>query len=254
MKRAALVAIVLTSLGACGDQEWSFDDAAADAPGDAAADAPVDAPVDASGEASRDAPADTPGDTSGETAPDVSNGGCSTDADCIIATLHCDTASGQCVECVSTEQCPNGEKCDTMLERCIDCYVDSDCPKGRACQPTTYECVPSCMSDTDCPQYLPYCSQHGVCVGCLSNQNCSTMTGTMQIMGTCDPNIGQCAECLSNLQCASVCDRTTDRCVGCLTGFDCPHNEVCDPYRHECDGPDASFATSGDATDEFAPR
>lgn len=223
MKRAAIVAVLAFASGACGGtEEWSFDEVAAFAV------------ADASG-----------GDTS--------NGGCSSDADCLIPSLHCDPMSRQCVECINGTQCRRGRLCDPTLQRCVECIRDGECPAGSACQPTTHECVPTCINNRDCPTQLPWCSQRGICVGCLGNQDCAG-PGPMQGLGLCDPTIGQCAECTSSLQCPrqQVCDPTTDRCVGCLTNLDCLPNEVCDPDRRACFGPsDASFFSAGDSTDEF---
>lgn len=222
MTRSAPIAVISFVLGACGAEEWSFDSVGTDA------------------------------GTRTDVSTDVSTGGCSSDDDCLLKTLHCDVETGQCVACVKNYQCPDYEVCETMmLHRCVQCLGDSDCPPSQPsqkCLTTTYQCVPSCMDDSDCPMSMSarFCSPSHVCVGCLNDSQCAN--------GDCDPNIGQCAECMFPLDCASeVCDRTTDRCVGCLNSSTCSPGEACDPYRLECVGPmDAGSFASRDSPDEVS--
>jgi hypothetical protein len=230
VRHAAPVAIVACALGACGVEDWSFE--------------PV---VDSGAEGSA-------------SHAEASNGGCTSDRDCILPNLHCDGTSGQCVGCVTDIQCEQegiqeGLKvCDTELERCVQCDFDADCPMGNGCQPTSRECVPVCMTDEECPRSAPQCSR-GLCVACTRNLDCAGGGGPVQAP-ICDPAIGQCAECTQDpeSQCPlerPKCDRTIDRCVGCLSSADCPRNEVCDPEREMCRGPLDAGTHAPDAADLF---
>lgn len=210
MKPEALVALVAFALGACGAEDWSFEEDAGDA-GDAGA------------------RADSP------------DGGCTSDSDCKL--FHCDTMSGQCVACVMDNQCTQLGLLFCVAERCAQCGVDADCGASQACQPTTHQCVTPCTSDGMCPNES-LCGPAHVCVECLTDQDCfDGRVGPTQPQEECDTMSGQCAECTSDAQCPplSVCDRTTDRCVGCLSNSDCPRDAACDPDVHICVGPtDAS--------------
>jgi hypothetical protein len=241
VRRAAPVAIVACALAACGVEDWSFDT--------------VDGHTVDSGEEGSASHAE------------ASNSGCTSDADCILPTLHCDGASGQCVACVTNAQCEQegiqeGLKvCDTELERCVQCDFDADCPpdRGLGCQPTSHECVPACMTDEECPRSAPQCSG-GLCVACTANQDCAGGGGPVQAP-ICDSAIGQCAECTQDPQSQCPlerpkCDRTIDRCVGCLSSVDCAPNEGCDPEREVCTtGPlDASTRDAPDMADSTTGR
>jgi hypothetical protein len=204
VKPEALVALVAFALGACGAEDWSFEEDA----GDAAA------------------RADSP------------DGGCTSDSDCKL--LHCDATSGQCVACVTDSQCTQIGLpfCYPKLERCVQCSVDADCGgAGQACQPTTHQCVTSCTSDGMCPNES-LCGPAHFCVECVTDLDCFDGRGGLQPQEECDTMIGECAECTSDAQCppSSVCDRTTDRCVGCLTNSDCPRDAACNPDVHMCVG------------------
>ncbi|MGO9832929.1 MAG: hypothetical protein ACLP1X_01805 [Polyangiaceae bacterium] len=209
MKPAALVPLVAFALGACGDEEWSFEVAADDA-GDA-----------------------------GARSDALDGGGCTSDSDCKPSNLHCDTTSGQCVACVTDSQCtqPGLYRCASMLDppRCVQCGVDADCGMGKACQPATHQCVAACTSDQMCPESTSHCT-HGLCVGCVDDGDCYTGSGGP--MESCDLTIGECVQyqCTSDLECPpmSVCDTNADRCVGCLTNVDCPRNWVCNTNDHVC--------------------
>jgi hypothetical protein len=228
VKPAALVPLVAFALGACGDEEWSFEVDAGDADDSGGAGARTDAPE---------------------------GGGCTSDSYCNLSSPHCDTASGQCVACVTDSQCtqPGLQRCASMLEppRCVQCGVDADCGgPGKACQPATHQCVPACTSDQMCPENASHCDEHGLCVACINDDDCYTGRGGP--MESCDQTIGACvqSQCTTDLECPpmSVCDTNTNRCVGCLTNIDCPPNAVCNQNDHLCVEPmDAGSVTAADA-------
>jgi hypothetical protein len=56
----------------------------------------------------------------------------------------CDSASGQCVDCVNDFQCmdPGRPRCDPATFRCVACVYDRDCPVIRPlCDPAIHSCV-----------------------------------------------------------------------------------------------------------------
>jgi hypothetical protein len=213
VKPAALFPLVALALGACGDEEWSFevDAGAADDAGDAGA---------------------------RSNAPD--GGGCTSDSDCKLSSPHCDANSGQCVACVTDSQCTQLglQRCDSTLDppRCVQCGNDADCGPGKACQPATHQCVPACTSDQMCPENASHCDEHGLCVACVNDDDCYTGRGGP--MESCDQTIGECVQfqCTTDLECPpmSVCDTNANRCVGCRTNFDCAINAVCDTASGQC--------------------
>jgi len=181
VSRAALTPFVAVVLAACGDQIWAFED---DAAGVAALDAGVDTGIGTGAGMELDARA------YGVRA-DASRNGCSTDADCMVASLHCDTASGQCVQCVVDSQCtqtglPSCDRTvgDPAVGRCVQCSDAMDCGPGHTCAPTTHTCVAFCTSSEQCPPSEPSCSADGVCVAleCTSNFDCPRY-------GTCEGHV-----------------------------------------------------------------
>jgi hypothetical protein len=219
VKRASVAAFASIALAACGTQDWTFG-------------------TDA-----------TPG-ADARALADGSRGGCSSDSECMLQSLHCDPGSGQCVACLTDSQCPSLAlpRCDSMIGRCVQCGNDGDCGPGQACESTTHTCVASCASSAECPPGES-CSPSGVCVGCTDDQDCAGG----RTPAVCDPTIGQCVECTSDLQCPAdqTCDRTSDRCVGCLSSFDCTRDQVCDMSTLECVGSADAGRYIADGGDEL---
>ena len=87
--------------------------------------------------------------------------GCEVNADCLDATLTCDTASGSCVakgRCSSDLQCALGQVCDTAKSACVaGCRTNGDC-NGSACRCGDVACT--CTGTT--PEERARCSI-GVC-------------------------------------------------------------------------------------------
>jgi Cys-rich repeat protein len=189
---AAFVLVVVE--GACGTDQWVFDapDHAIVEGGTALADVGV---VETSTVAESGQPPET-GVADAGPVPDAdaradadagSQTGCSSDMDCASAGMHCDTASGQCVQCVT----------------------DGDCGRGLVCE--SLQCVASCANGAACPSATPVCRQPAqVCVPCSENSDC-TLAATGPI---CLTTTGQCVECLMDSDCEDgFCDTTTNACV-----------------------------------------
>jgi hypothetical protein len=159
---------------------------------------------------------------------------CTIDSDCTIATLHCDTSSGQCVPCVIDQQCTLAGRrvCDTALNQCVQCGVTGDCAGNLVCEPTSHTCVSSCVDGGPCPSGTSCDQSRWVCVGCTGDGDCANAPGGP----VCDVGSGQCVECVLDSQCTFPkrrCNHADDHCVECLTGADCD-DHVCNPATFTC--------------------
>jgi Cys-rich repeat protein len=164
--------------------------------------------------------------------------GCVADADCKLASLHCDVVSGACFECVVDANCAAGmaHRCDAALHRCVECGVDGDCGSGQKCEPTTRRCVTTCDSIlTKCTDGTYICDPAlGFCVRCHGDVEC-VLPGDQNI---CDTANGKCVECVADTDCPKAkprCDRTRGTCAACLAPSDCaPSTPLCDPATRTC--------------------
>jgi Cys-rich repeat protein len=178
-----------------------------------------------------------PGDSAGatETAPRPA---CSTDTDCKLATLHCDVASGTCVECVGDQDCAAGpnHRCDGALHQCVQCGVDGDCAAGQVCVIAARRCVTSCTKITDCVLTGYICDlTRDLCVRCFAN-NVTCLDNDTPICAA----DGTCVQCGADSDCSGTtprCDQVTGSCVACLSASDCQAAApLCDPGSHTCSG------------------
>lgn len=204
-------------------------DAAHDAP--AARDSGQDAPM--THDAGQDAP------MTHDAGPDApAAGGCETDDDCPLASLHCDAISGQCLACVSDGDCAataGRPRCDAALHICVQCGTDQDCPSGGKCSAPTRSCVKTCAINTDCGATGVWCDD-GICAQCDDDHHCA---GTRPY---CDLTRYQCVACVTDSQCSGAagtphCNRTTGGCVGCMISADCATGLACDPADWTCKTP-----------------
>jgi hypothetical protein len=159
---------------------------------------------------------------------------CASDADCGVATLHCDTGSGQCVPCVVDSQCTQTglDRCDSALHQSVQCGVTGDCAGGQVCEPTSHSCVTSCADGGVCPAGATCDATRAVCVGCTTDVDCASSTAGH----FCDPGSRQCVACTLDSQCSAptrFCNPASDKCVGCLTGATC-ESHICDPATFTC--------------------
>lgn len=220
MSQRAAVTAALALVAACNG-ELQFDGGADAAPVEASAD----------GAQTRDGASDghTP-----EPPP-----ACTTNADCKLASLRCDTVSGTCVACLVDADCTAaGEpRCDAALHRCVQCGVSGDCPTGQTCDAEARRCVLSCTSLTDCISIsTPLCNlPQGYCIQCVADLGCFEDNKTV-----CDPSDGLCVECVMDSQCSGAtprCDPYAGSCVECLTSTDCSTAApYCDPSTSACVG------------------
>jgi len=160
---------------------------------------------------------------------------CRTDTDCQLPGLHCDTASGTCVECVSDAHCSGDAgwpRCDSEIHRCVVCRGSADCPPAMTCEPVTRSCLFACTDAGVCPGGRQCDSARSICVECTSKAQCPVPG-----RGACETATGLCTECASNADCSSprpYCDRTRGTCAQCLSQRDCSSGSVCDFGTNSC--------------------
>jgi Cys-rich repeat protein len=220
--RGLLVFLVVACVGAC-QGELRLDDAPAGMS--------IEAGTDAEPGPMQDAPA--------ESHDDDRPTGCTSDADCGLSTLHCDTASGSCVACISDTDCAGGadKRCDAALHECVECGVDGDCPTGQVCVIATARCATSCSSITDCITSGYVCDlTRDICVRCFVDEMCALTPATPK----CAPD-GTCVGCTSDSNCSDAtprCNQVNGSCVECVTSADCPGGQpLCDPTSLTCTSP-----------------
>lgn len=184
---------------------------------------------------------------------------------CVYAVIDCADDCGECepervqiCPCVEDADCPDCQVCENNLcvSTCTEdefCSADGDCVEcddEHAC-PCNQVCV---NGDCQCPPGSPYEDSKGCCSDCSVTALCPvcyvcTVDGcvpTVCPVGVCDPDTGDCVECLGTGDCAGdneccidkVCaccegfvrDPGTGDCVpdpGCISDLDCPECEIC---------------------------
>lgn len=89
---------------------------------------------------------------------------CTDDTTCFVDTPLCNVETGECVQCLGPEHCPDGWTCGPT-GFCRDaCEVEADCEgiEGQIlCHPDTGLCV-QCVDATDCAPE-EYCTEDGSC-------------------------------------------------------------------------------------------
>ncbi|PKN54614.1 MAG: hypothetical protein CVU56_25595 [Deltaproteobacteria bacterium HGW-Deltaproteobacteria-14] len=159
---------------------------------------------------------------------------CASDADCDGATPACDTATGECVTCVSDSHCPAGERCDAHA--CVDdprwCGSSAACGPGATCIASA--CVSACGDAAANPCAPPaVCdSASGVCVAprqpqCVAALHC----GPGEFCAANGACLAHCADPGAN-PCAAprVCESASGLCQfppECLTSAACGPGERC---------------------------
>lgn len=224
----AVVALVLAPLSGCNER-FDFDVPPPDAGEDGGTTTGGD--VSDTGQVDTDVSTETATSTTGGE-PDASTG-CTADADCRLATLHCHLALGRCVECLDDQDCSGGDRthCDAELSRCVSCTQDDQCEEGSRCDALERSCAVSCTSQLDCVD--AHACMNGLCVACDRDFECRENDALGQV---CSASGLNCVSCREDAQCPSpeVCDILSGRCVACLTSEGCGDGAVCDPVLLQC--------------------
>lgn len=139
-----------------------------------------------------------------------SGSGCHGDQDCSGTKPRCNTSTGQCVQCLPT---------------------DDTCPAGKYCAKASYSCQTGCKSNADCNAFdggtgALGCDSKHRCSGCKTNGDCPlgticNTTNTLCVAG-CTATHG----CANGQECCSgSCLDTSadvDNCGAC--GKKCPYD------------------------------
>jgi len=196
--------------------------------------------------------------------------GCMVNHDCPIDEPICE--NNICVSgnlptwCRSTDDCPRGEVC-SLDGFCINayqygCMTDYGCEEGYICEHNI--CVPGipqirqtglgCMTNHDCPQNEPICSDEHICVSGVVPYPCNTTYDCPQ-METCGTGSGMgkfCARyhsgflpminCTVNHDCPPFdptwgCNKEYGLCdynqmqMGCMTTDECAKDYICSEQK-----------------------
>ena len=164
-------------------------------------------------------------------------GFCTTDADCTASGpthsgVHCNTANGQCVTCLTTLDCTNATMpvCNAATNTCVACSGNYG-SGGNACQTTT----------------LPACLGTGACVECKTSPAPADTTACTATGAVCNNATHQCTSCDGDFgsgtthSCSTaakpVCILSSGVCVQCTTAkaSQCTGNTpVCNAVTNTC--------------------
>jgi hypothetical protein len=188
---------------------------------DATPDAGTDAveSADADADASEDAATDAGGtDTAApDVADDASPDGALDAADADVADVAVDT------KCASASDCPSALPYCGASGSCVACNFSSQCPgDGAFCLKNACSTAVNCASDKDCTPLGAVCdTSKGVCRECLSAADC--LSGQ-----TCKAN--QCqtiTPCQSSKECPGALVCSASQCVECAADTDCLGSQFC---------------------------
>jgi len=146
------------------------------------------------------------GTGSGDGEPDS---GCNDDADCasrVDDRSHCSVPTGDCVECLTANDCGPDEECKNNDCQGFTLCADSvDCPQGLVCNDATNRCV-ECVGANDC-------APDESCALNVCRKRCA-IDGHCTPFGLhCDTNTGYCASCVSDSDCAETRNCQQGTCV-----------------------------------------
>ena len=107
---------------------------------------------------------------------DCGDDGCGETCGQCSPLLQSCTAEGQCAafSCQTSIDCPGTLVCADTLGECVVCVGSEDCPDGDECGPD-YLCHSQhpCESDKDCKEYGLLCNKDlGICTECVKTSHC----------------------------------------------------------------------------------
>lgn len=157
-------------------------------------------------------------------------GTCDTCGSQVIQKCFCTDSEdcGECENCVGNvcvSRCEPGKVCNN--DTCGDCSDEFPCPANQVCS----------QGVCRCPADKPILRADGVCVECLDGDDLGPclicVNGTIVAIdcpdGVCNPNTGDCQECLNNGDCAGP-----NECCGPTGGCECCPGYVLDPDTNQC--------------------
>lgn len=141
------------------------------------------------------------------------------------APFTCDTARGECVECLTDAQCPAAlPACDPATHRCVVCRGTVGCAAPQVCSSFSPTCVEPCLDgQANACLGFPEGCRAGLCASCVDDDHCGPNRW-------CDGTVGRCVACLVDAHCGGVtprCEQATGLCRACVVNADCPAHESC---------------------------
>ncbi len=149
----------------------------------------------------------------------------------IITKCLCDNNDncGPCETCIDGQcisRCPD-KVCDEDRNICVDCTDDNQCSDGKICNAGRCQCPPD----------KPFEDANGRCVKCKGNGDCPSCTECVDGdcipkrcgSGECDPDTGDCVDCLSSGNCTKPNQCCKNNKCECCDGF------IFNPITGECE-------------------
>jgi hypothetical protein len=144
---------------------------------------------------------------------------------CVCTDEQWDCVDDKCkavVTCDDLTPCPGTLVCDDG--ECVQCVSSDDCAEGQSCVNAT--CTASCEIDEECPIFNA--CQNGGCVevGCQTDRECVAFTKS--VLATCGAD-GDCVQpCSSDFECSSPTNFTYRVCLnGTCVDSGCETDEEC---------------------------
>ncbi|MFT3774047.1 MAG: MopE-related protein [Minicystis sp.] len=182
----------------------------------------------------------TGGQASGSGGQASGSGGHSTGSDTSSVSVTGSSSSGTGgvgpMACTGDTDCtgnPKGAFCDTASGNCVACVPSNDtCGAGTFCDPTAFTCTAGCKADADCvgdPGGATHCSPSlHQCVNCLGDADCPAGQLCLASSNICIPGCSPTHDCPSGQTCcgSSCYDLTSDfnHCGACDKGCENPSN------------------------------
>ncbi len=189
---------------------------------------------------------------------------CKNDRDCTLEKPFC--KNNVCVQCITSEDCPNSEVC-TEKNECEyvekTCQKNTDCDMGYICKDK--KCTEGCITNKDCPPankpnnlFCNVNSETPLCVECLVDKDCiNAGLGTrcdesnICIKVVCDPPCNEWEHCTNDAKCElndgacnsdkdcqlvdpkTICNKSSHMCE---FKPECKIDTDCDSICPECGG------------------
>lgn len=160
-------------------------------------------------------------------------GGCDDDGDCDKGDPpHCNTDSGNCVDCVVNGHCPPATPfCDhEMGFMCVECNDNDDCPANTPfC--VNGDCQSECDDDDDCDPNEKCIVAMGTCVCTNDDDPCNDPNESCNADGNCVCDDGYVRESPTSDTCIADCFPACGDGEICTRGgtCECGPNSVRDP-------------------------
>lgn len=186
------------------------------------------------------------------------NAGCNSNGDCVDAgtAVLCDTVQHQCVQCLSTGDCPTGESCTGgVCTTACDPAAGIGCASGQTC--CNKQCVDTNTNAANCGGCGNACDE--------TNSFSASCSGSACHYKTCRSGWVDCLTVPPDLDgCETHTDSDADNCGGC--GRDCKTTNVvarhcsaglcdstCDSGFANCSEPTAPTVDDGCETNAYEP-